>query len=250
VTRGPIFDRSVQLEWLNESLRLRGDAGGAARAALDMWMRDRIQSDIGREKTVRILSRIWLEPHADVAHLVAWGAEQTSAIGDPRPLHIGAMIMTHPFFGDACAAVGRQLALGPVVHTNETTRRLRRRWGDREVVHVGVKSVVRTRRSLGFLEGEPGRTASTAAERLEAPGILTQWLAHALVIARGSSEIDAQGLRGSPEIFMLDLEPLQPNGYPFGDVFEEGGGRRVFRTRPSPAHASRRSRQASLPGMA
>lgn len=247
--RGPIFDRSVQLGWLDETLRLRRESPVDARVKLDMWMRDRIDSDVGREKTVRLLWRIWLEPHKEVADMIGWAADQSPALADTRPLHLGAMLATHPFFGDACAAIGRQLALEPLVRTSEMTRRLRKRWGDREVVHVGAKSVVRTLRGLGVLAGKPGRTESRPGERIPVPALLSPWLAHALVISRGTAELDGRDLGGSSELFMLDVPSLQPNGYPHGDVFMEGGGRIVFRPHVPPSHPSRQTRQGSLPGM-
>jgi hypothetical protein len=153
--------------------------------------------------------------------------------------------MSHPFFGDACAAIGRQLALEPIVRTDQTTTSLRKRWGDRDVVHVGVKSVVRTLRSLDVLEGIPGRTESSRGERLQVPKDLIPWVAHTLLIARGAKELDSRELAASPEFFMLQIDTLPTNSYPFGETFAEGGGRQVFRPRPSEAALPR---QAELPG--
>jgi hypothetical protein len=155
------------------------------------------------------------------------------------------MVMSHPFFGDTCAAIGRQLLLEPIVRTDQATMRLRKRWGDRDVVHVGVKSVVRTLRSLDALEGMPGRTESTRGVRLQVPKDLTPWMGHTLLIARSAKEIDSRELAASPEFFMLQIDTLPTNGYPFGDMFAEGGGRQVFRPRPSEAVLPR---QAQLPG--
>lgn len=247
--RGPIFDRSVELSWLDEALRLRRDGGPDAKAVLEMWMRDRIDSSLGREKTVRILSRVWLQPEGDVAHLIRWAVERAPSVADSRPLHIGGMLLTHPFFGDVCAAIGRQLGLHSVVQTTETTRRIQTRWGDREVVHLGVKSVVRTLRALNALTGKPGRTDSRSGEPIGVPTVLAPWLAHALVTTRGVAELDAKEFTHSPELFMLDVPGLQPNGYAYGDVFTEGGNRMVFRPRIREDHPSQQARQVSLPGI-
>jgi len=247
MNRGPIFDRSVQLGWLDETVRLRREAGSDARTALEMWMRDRIQSESGREKTVTLLARIWLEPPSSATEMIAWATEQLPAFADPRPLHIGAMLATYPFFGDACAATGRQLALAHVVHTTDLKGRLRKRWGDRGAIDVGAQSVVRTLRALAVLVGRPGRTDSTRGEHVPVPPSLTLWIAHALSLTRGTGEVDKVALESSPELFMLELASLQPDGYPFGDVFTEGGGRTVFRARTTPTNRS--ATQQSIPGL-
>jgi len=248
VSRGPIFDRSVELSWLDEALRLRREGHADARQKLEVWMRDRVESAGGRKKTMTVLTRIWLDPPEPASEMVSWASTDAPPLDDTRVLHIGAMLATHGFFGRVCALVGRQLGLEGTVHTEDLCIGLRKAWGDREVVDVGVRSVIRTLRGLRVLSGRAGSSESARGEQIEVPPRLSPWLAHALTLSRGAAELDARDLSDSAEFFMLEIPLLRPDGYPLGDVFTEGGGRVVFRPKQK-VDPRRGTRQPSLPGI-
>ena len=233
-----ILDRALDPAWLDLALELSRDGGPDVRERLELALRDRIPAAEGRKKTVRMLWRTWLEPPEPARELIHWARTHSSEIGDSRPLHIGALIATHPFFGQVCAGLGRELALSETIRIVAIRQRLRDRWADRESIDVAVRAAVRTLRSFGTLAAGPqGRTA-VLVQKLAVPEQLVGWLAHALLLARGAREIDLGAVETAPEFFMLAIGKADFGAYPPAELAREGGGRTVVRVEmPRPPSA-------------
>jgi hypothetical protein len=225
-----ILDRALEVSWLDLALQLGRDGGADARARLEVELRDRIPAAEARKKTVRTLWRTWLEPPEPAREMIAWARERSPEIGDSRPLHLGALIATHPFFADICAAIGREAAQSEVIRVTAVHQRLRERWAARQSVDVAVRAAVRTLRSFGILVAGPrGRTA-TIVTRLDISDLLAGWLGQAVMLARGVGEIDLQVLRTAPELFMVTFPPAVSSGYRGVEVIAEGSRRTVLRS--------------------
>ncbi len=247
---GPIMDRALEPPWLDVALAVAREAyGRSGRSRLAMRLRDRIDLRERWDKRLTILTRIWLDPPPEARSLIAWAVERSELAPDARILHVGAMLGTYPFFGDACAAVGRDLALHGEAAISNVRRRLRARWGDRVEIDVAARASVRTLRNLGLVVGRKGARAVTQGDRPAVPSPFVPWIVHALALARGVQEIDAREVRSSPELFMITLPGSWRPQYPCLERYREGGSRVVFRVRSSPpSHAEERPRQEQLFG--
>ncbi len=239
---GAILDRSLSIEWLDTALRLAAQEGqtGHWREILDVSLREDIPAPEARDKTLVALSHVWFTPPVMAEPMIRWAIGTAPALDDTRPLHVGALLATYPFFGEVCAAVGRMTALGQPAHTPEVRRRVRERWGDRETVDVAARRCIRTLRSLGLLVGDTGSSTSRPTDRLKVPPVLRVWLVHALLLSRGIDAVDEREVRKAPELFGLDLPPgSQGHEYPFIERHTEGGGRTVLTRRSTPPASPR-----------
>jgi len=252
---GAILDRALSPEWLDTALRIAAQEGQAGhwRDILDVSLREDIPAPEARDKTLVALSHVWFTPPAMAEPMIHWAIGTAPTLDDTRPLHVGALLATYPFFGDVCAAVGRMTALGQPAHTPEIRRRVRERWGDRQTVDVAARRCIRTLRSLGLLVGDAGSSTSRPAVRLKVPRALRAWLVHALLLSRGIDAVDEREVRKAPELFGLDLPPGgQGHEYPFIERHTEGGGRTVLTRRstppspPRPHSSARESAQLAL----
>jgi hypothetical protein len=228
MSAGTVFDRTVEPAWLDQTLTLRIDDPATARKRLDLWMTDQVASVAGREKTMSVLVRTWIEPRPPAEPMIRWAATQAPRRQEWGCLHLGALFAAYPFFGSACGVIGHEIALHGEIRTAAVCQRLRETWGDRGVIDVGGQSVTRTLRAFGVLEGRKGGKSASQGARIPVPADLSLWIAHALQLTRRVDEVDLRDLRSAPELFMFEFHG-QSSSYPLGDVFAEGGGRRVFR---------------------
>src|SRR6266511_1975866 len=128
-----VLDRALEPRWLDLALdtALREDQSEIKRELLDLNLRDVLPAAEGRKKTLKILMRVWVKPDGSVEPFVDWGRRRARDLHDLRPLHLGAIIATYPFFGQGCAAVGRALALQNSVDVGQVRKALISAWGDR-----------------------------------------------------------------------------------------------------------------------
>lgn len=227
--RDAIMDRALEPAWLDVALQVALEAPPVARATLASRLRDRLDVPDRWDKRLTILSHVWLHPPADARPCVTWALEQAERVGDARILHLGAMLATYSFFGDVCAALGRELSLHAEARLTSIRRRLRARWGDRPGVDVAARAATRTLRNLGVVAGRKGARAVVPGYRLSVSPALVPWLVHALLLTRGTDEVDAGEVRRCPEFFMVKLPRTWSMKYPYIERFNEGGNRTVYR---------------------
>lgn len=230
--RDAIMDRALERVWLDVALQVASEVpSGVARAVLASRLRDRLDPADRWDKRLTILSHVWLHPPAEARPCVRWALEQAEGVGDPRILHLGAMLATYSFFGHVCAALGQELNLHGEARLVSVRRRLRARWGDRVEVDVAARAVTRTLRNLGVVGGRKGAAEVVPGERLPVPPILAPWFVHVLLLTRGVDEVDARDVRRCPELFMVELPRTWSSRYPYLERFNEGGNRMVYRLR-------------------
>ena len=234
----PILDRNLELRWLDAALTaaLQPASLEEQRGFLEDVLSEDLPSRDARSKTRTALVRIWLNPPERARSMLRWALDIYDSGVDTRVLHVGAMLATYEFFGGVCATVGRELYLNEDVDTRAVRRDLRARYGERSTVDRAASRAVRTLRAIGALTGELGSETSAATDRMPVPMSHGRWLAHAVMLSRARSEMDAREVAAAPELFMFRLPPIA-NDYPLIERFREGVDRDVLveRERSSPA---------------
>jgi hypothetical protein len=226
--RGRILDRPLEVAWLDAAYRIAGRDASVEEKRLAV--REVIETaQIGaeaRKKTATTLNRVWVTPPAAAAPMIQWALVHPYS-ADMRLLHLGALLATHPFFGDVCAATGRLLSQDDSVMTPDLRARVKAVWGERRTVSNATQRAVKTLRALGVLEGAPSSSESRRGLRLRVPGPFLPWIAHALLLTRQVHELDEQELRSAPELFMLTVPRAtwRSADYPLVERFTEGSGR-------------------------
>ena len=225
----PILDRNLELRWLDAALTaaLRRSAPQEHRGFLEDVLSEDLAGTDDRSKTRTALVRIWLDPPERARGMLRWALDSYDGGLDTRIMHVGAMLATYAFFGGICATVGRELSLHEAVDTRAVRRDLRARYGERSTVDRAVSRAIRTLRAMKWLSGELGSGTSAALDRIVVPVSHGRWLAHAVMLSRGKSEMDAREIAAAPELFMFRLPPLA-NAYPLLERFREGTDRDVL----------------------
>jgi hypothetical protein len=222
---------------MNAALRLArtGKPPRDARRLLEVALRDDIVSDVGRNKTVRILAGAWIAPAPEAAEAVKWA--QQNAEGDLRMWHLGVLLANYTFFANLCAEVGRGIEMSEEVDTTSLRAAMQAQWGGRDVTNVSTRSAVRTLRSFGVLTGREHNSASRRGDRLPVGLQQYPWVVDCLLSARETMELDSREVVRAPELFMFELPTAIVNGYPNLERHNEGGGRVVLRRidRPFPS---------------
>jgi hypothetical protein len=228
--RGPVLDRPLEPAWLDVALRIARETHelDEVRSRLHLALGDSGLGTAARVKTVTALVRTWARPRQTAAPAISWAREALADEQDLRAVHLGALLVAYPFFGDVCATVGRVLALEEQVTTPDIRARMRAAWGDRRTVHNAVQRGIKTLRAFQVLSGDQGSSLSQRAEQLYVSPRAGRWMAHTLLLSRGAEAIDERDLRSAPELFGLRLPERLDNGYGFLARHREGGGRTVL----------------------
>jgi hypothetical protein len=228
--RGRLFNRALEPIWLDWTLRRAVEGGTRDNQVRDIEaaLRDVIPADGTREKVRQTATALWIAPPAEAAEMIAWARSAAPNYLDWRPFHLGALIAAHPFFGDVCAIVGRELALMDDVHNAIIRKRMRATWGDRAAIDISVRAAVQTLRAFRVLEGTPGDQTSRRGEALLVDGPTAAWLAHAVIIHRAAETIDEDAVRQAPELFMFQAVGNGYRAYPLVERHIEGGNRSVL----------------------
>ncbi len=142
------FDRFLRRTWLNQALDL-ASAGvdvQSARTQLMASLADEITGEESRQKTVRRLSQIWLDPTKKLRPLRDDAVQlyRESYRRDAFPLHWGMTMAVYPFFGMAAETMGRLLRLQAEFTTAQVHRRVRASYGERPTVKRAVERVLQS----------------------------------------------------------------------------------------------------------
>ena len=174
--------------------------------------------------------------------MIEWALANSREVADLRAVHLLALIAIYPFFSDVCAISGRLLRIDGEVQSAELRKRLRAKWGDREVVDVAQRKCIQTLRAFGALAGERGTVVSQPGERLPLPESLAPWAIHAVVLGRNAESIDVGEIGAAPEAFFTDIVMRGMNGYALLERFNVGPSRASYvasRTSLRPAPEAR-----------
>lgn len=225
-----ILDRNLDQRWLDAALSVARKhlPIREARTAL----RDRLgEPAIGKvawDKTLTVLNRVWLAPSARRQPETLWALDRASHLADWRPLHVGALLLSEPFFRDFQIACTLEQRASGVISTTALRGRMRDAYGVKRIVDYSTQFAVQTSRQLGLLDGEFGTPTSTASAIPVADPLVSAWLVTCLLRARGAESIAVEDLSLAPELFGMELPPTLPRSGPGVAQHTEGVNRAVF----------------------
>jgi len=209
------FDRRLELRWLEQaaSLALLGTPSTEIRRLLaDMLASeaaDPAQGREGREKTLRLLMRIWVTPREEVARLRQEGLSHLRRLPSEQhlPLHWGMTSAAYPFFAHVTAAAGRLLSLQDTVGAAQVQRRLQEQLGDRQFVSRPARHALRTLVGWDLLAetGEKGLYRTGVGHKVDED--VAGWLVE--IILQGGPPRPLQSLSRDPALFPFAIPPLQ-----------------------------------------
>lgn len=230
MTKRVLLDRDLTHASLDVAMGLcaQGVGGDEARAMLRERLLAESLGETARIKTVTALMRTWVNPDPELASLVSQGAAFSEKTPDSRPLHIGVLLATQPFFADQAAIVGRILAVQGEVQTPAIRTKMKAIWGPRRSVDVAVQRTVKTMRSVGMIAGAASDSESTKGTNFALDPTLSGWVVACLMAARGVDAVSVSDVLSAPELFCFSMSSI-PDGAEVGiSRVNEGGGRTVL----------------------
>lgn len=195
------FDRFIRLEWAAAALNVRAGAIG-----LDDLIALLDAAGLGVEvkrKTRTVLSRLWLEPRAELIDYADRGLAVHKAQPD-LPLAAlcwGMAMATYPFFGKVAELVGRLSAIQGDCAAAEVHRRMSETYGERESTQRTTNMVIQSLSSWGVLERvEKGKRIVRLPPIVIDSNELAVWLIEAAVRYVGKP-LSVPGLQSLPVLF-------------------------------------------------
>jgi hypothetical protein len=230
MSRRVLLDRDLTRAWLDMAMTVAATQPEVEEARVELHRRleNSGLGEAARTKTVTALVRSWYTPDPLLQPLVSWAAQQSHVLADSRPLHMGVLLATQPFFADQIAIVGRILAVQDDVETPTVRSRMKAVWGPRKAVDNAVQRTIKTMRSLGMLEGSPSESLSQRAAPISVEPKVAGWLAACLLRARGADAISSTELAAAPELCYVDMPTLTAGSNPWLMRHSEGAGRTVL----------------------
>lgn len=230
MTRHVLLDRDLTHSWLDFTLGLaiQGLPVEDARAALHERLAQDQLGQTARVKTVTALLRTWITPPPEAHTAWGWALARGGSLPDSRPLHLGALLATQPFFADQMVIVGRILAVQRDIETPIVRTKMKALWGPRRSVDIAVQRTIKTMRSLELIAGEPSGSVSHASTPIPVSPEVAGWLVTCLLLARGTDSISLSEVGSAPEFAPLDLPRSIEGGAVLLERFTEGSGRTVL----------------------
>jgi hypothetical protein len=212
-----VFRRKVRAIWLEQGMALaaQGAVWSEAKPVLAKEIAAENSGTVTISKVLEHIRRIWFEPPDDALALRADALRlhQTSASHDNKLLlNWGMTIAAYPFVGSAGEALGRLLKLQNEARRADVQRRLREQYGDRDFVNritrYTVSSfldwgiIIETKKKGIYLSGKQAKPKND--EQLA-------WLAEAVLISRGKTQLTISELFNHPALFPIALGKLNPS---------------------------------------
>jgi hypothetical protein len=208
------FRRKVRAIWLDKGIALAAQnlAWQDAKQALVESVAPENPGAETIRKVLEHVRRIWFTPPENCIDLRTAALALFRAGDSPATrtlLNWGMVIAVYPFVGSVGEALGRLLKLQQEAHRTDVQRRLREQYGDRDFVsritRYDVSSfldwgvIVETRKAGVYLPGKQVQPRN--AEQLA-------WLAEAVLISRGETQMALSKLRNHPALFSFNLTEL------------------------------------------
>lgn len=214
------FDRRIKLEWMERAaaLALLGSPPKDIRSNLHDVLSNEVQVEKtagieGREKSVRLIIRIWVSPRDEIRALHREGLELFTRLPVPEhlPLHWGMTMAAYPFFGTVAESVGRLLRLQGSAGAAQVQRRMREQFGDRQFVERPTRHVLRTFIDWSVLQesGQKGVYEPGHAELIDDVQV-KRWLIEATLVSNDSRPLPLRSLANAPALFPFSLGSITP----------------------------------------
>ena len=206
------LDRLVRLEWL-DAVAGRLAAGDSSKTVREYaWnllegVVAGTRSRSARDKTLTVLTRVWLTPHVAAAALRDSAFKHIAhASADERlAIHWAMLSAAYPFFVDVAGLIGKSLSLNGEVVLSQLTRRLIDTWGDRSTLRLATQRLVRSMVQWGALRkgGKVGLYLGPP-KRISVPSSIGELLLEGLLIATQRGMPLSQ-LVSHPALFLFDF---------------------------------------------
>ncbi len=214
------LDRVVRLRWLAEAAALAETPNVAAKEILRERLRphfapSRPGTRSSLDKTLTVLSRVWLRPPEPLGSLRTRGVELLRAVAEDEKtaIHWGMVMAVYPFWGVVASTVGRLVGIQDFVSAKQIQRRIREGFGERETVSRRVRYVLRTYIDWGVLAeaGRRGLYATARPREVFSPGVIV-WLVEAFLHAQRNRLTTFEAVLRSPSFFPFRLPTVSAQG--------------------------------------
>lgn len=229
-------DRLIRLEWLERTAKLAMMEDDPAK--ITEVMRSHIQDEFtitgsslrsSIDKTLTILKKIWVQPHDSLLSLRDSGLELLRSVnkGEGVAVHWGMMMAAYPFWGSVAASVGRLLSLQDRVSGLDVQRRLREKYGDREIVSRCTKIMLNSYSDWGVLARGKKKSIYFKSRKysLNKPELIA-WLLAAYLYSIPDGKQDLPSAMNSTSLFPFSLMSISSKTltleYPGLQVFQHG----------------------------
>jgi len=207
-----VFRRKVRAIWLEHGMALAAQGlpwNDAKPALVDPVAAENPGAETIR-KVLEHVRRIWFEPPDNCTELRSAALVLFRASDSPASrtlLNWGMAIAAYPFVGSAGEVLGRLLKIQKEARRADVQRRLREQYGDRDFVNRIARYTVSS-----FLDW--GVIAETKKAGVYLPGKKNQcrsgeqlaWLAEAVLISRGETQVRFSQLCNHPLLFPFSVE--------------------------------------------
>jgi len=211
-----VFRRKVRAIWLEQGLALaaQATAWSDAKPLLAKEIAVDNSGTVTIAKVLEHIRRIWFEPPRDALGLRvdALSLQQGEESSETRfLLNWGMAIAAYPFVGSSSEVLGRLLKLQNEACGADIQRRLREQYGDRDFVNrIARYNVSSFLDWKAILETKPKGVYLSAKKITPRTPAHLAWLAEAVMISGGKTQIGFSELCNHPALFPFSLDSLSP----------------------------------------
>ncbi len=228
------YNRTVKLEWLNETLDLF--LAGKPDADIYEALRERLKDELSvgsaaqrgsREKTITLLMKTWVRVPPPLRALRQDGIHLVKGMrrSERLPLHWGMTMAVYPFWRVVADVTGRLFRLQGTAAPMQVQRRVKELLGEREAVARSARYVLRAFADWGVIVDADARKSdyAPAASIPLTDSKLAVWLMESAVISAPNAASDFRSLVNAPCLF-----PFQP-GRLLPEQLSESGRLEIIR---------------------
>lgn len=150
------FDRPIQMEWLDETVRLYSENKNVdeIKDLLNNYLEKDINGRENRRKTINILMRTWVnveDEHKAVREEALEIFNETSEKGK-LALNWCMLTLAYPIFFDICTVIGNLFELSNEFSSSMIKRRIFEKWGERSTLEYAIGKIISSIRDWGIIE--------------------------------------------------------------------------------------------------
>ncbi|MBA2244942.1 MAG: hypothetical protein H0W11_08290 [Gemmatimonadetes bacterium] len=204
------FDRTIRLAWLDATAEMvaSGRSEAEVRASLNEMLKEAIAGEAARKKTLAVISGLWLRPKGYAVVL-----QKDAAAWYPRmpprqriAVHWGLAITASAFFFEFVHQLGRLVRLQEEFASAQIIRRVRERFGDRDVVERAGYHVLASLVEWGVVEESEQRGVYHTTSPLSIEDLaISSWLMEATIAAQQASRAPLHSIAQASALFPFVL---------------------------------------------
>jgi PAS domain-containing protein len=224
------YNRTVKLQWLNETLDLF--LRGKSDAEIYGILSDRLSNELSvgsqaqrgsREKTITLLMKTWVRVPPPLREFRNDGLQLLREFSreDRLIFHWGMTVAVYPFWRVVADVIGRLFRLQGSATPMQVQRRVKELLGEREAVARSTRYVLRAFSDWGVI-----LDSSESGTYCPAPPISltelrsTVWLLEATLLSLPDNVSDFRALLNAPSLFPFQLSRLFPEQLAVSNRFE------------------------------